>query len=172
MNGPLQLHRRRGASLIEVAMSSLLVGVLLVAALNTVGARLRHQLLLSERHQAMLLAEQLTSEVLTCDYEDPDGAPVFGPEPSESGSGRELFDDVDDYHGWDAAPPEDRDGTPIANLSDWRRTIDVEYVEANDLTAASISDEGFKRITVEVFRNGKSLAKQVSLRSRAWEATP
>ena len=165
-----RLHRtRRAASLVEVAMASLLVGVLLVAALNSVGARLRHQAMLTDRQHAHLLAEELLAEVLQHRYEDPDEAPVFGVESSESGGTRAPFDDVDDYHSWDQSPPQDRAGTPMTNGSRWRRTVSVEYVLANDMTTTSGSDQGIKRVTVTVFLDDEPIVSVVGIRSRAWE---
>jgi Tfp pilus assembly protein PilV len=160
---------RRGTSLVEVAMASLLVSVLLIGALNTVGARLRHQSALTDRHRACLLAEQLLSEVLQHRYQDPDETPVFGPEASESAGSRADFDDIDDFHTWDATPPQATDGTPLANSAGWRRTITVEYVSASDVTTTAASDEGLKRITVEVYKDGQLICSRVALRSSAWE---
>lgn len=153
-------------------MCSLLVGVLLIAALNTVGARLRHQGRLSDRERAVLLGQQLLAEILENDYRDPDETPVFGSEGSESVGSRALFDDVDDYHDWDASPPESRGGTALADGSGWRRTVVVDYVMENNLLATSAADEGFKRITVEVYRNGDRLAATSTVRSSAWEFAP
>ena len=161
--------RRRAASLVEVAMASFLVGVLLIGALNSVGARLRHQELLTDRQRANLLAEQMLAEVLEHRYEDPDETPTFGPEATETGGTRAPFDDVDDYDGWDKTPIVDRDGTALANATNWRRTVDVEYVPANDMTATSGSDQGIKRITVAVYIDGQLIATRVGFRSRAWE---
>ena len=161
--------RRRAARLVEVAMASLLVGVLLIAALNSVGARLRHQALLADQQRAHRLAEQLLAEVLEHRYADPDETPIFGPEASESGGTRSVFDDVDDFDGWDQTGPVDRDGVALANATLWRRTVNVAYVPANDMTGTSGSDQGLKRITVNVYYDGQLLASRVGIRSRAWE---
>ena len=161
--------KRRAASLLEVAMASLMVGVLLIGALNSVGARLRHQAELTERQRANLLAEQLLAEVLEHRYQDPDESPTFGPEPTETGGTRAPFDDVDDFDGWDKTPIEARNGIAMANATGWRRTIDVEYVPANDMTATSGGDQGIKRITVAVYVDGQLVATRVGFRSSAWE---
>ena len=162
-------HCRCGASLVEVAMASLLVGVLLIAALNSVGARLRHQSILAERQQAHRLAEQLLAEVLEHRYDDPDETPSFGPEASESGGTRDVFDDVDDFNGWDQTPPVDRDGTTLANSTGWRRTVDVAYVPTNDMTGVSGSDQGLKRITVNIYLDAQLIVSRIGVRSSAWE---
>ena len=160
---------RRGASLVEVAMASLLVGVLLIGALNSVGARLRHQFLLADRQHAHRLAEQLLAEVMQHRYEDPDETPVFGTEPSESGLSRSAFDDIDDFDGWDQSPPVDRSGTTLANATGWRRTVDVAFVPSNDMAGTSVSDQGLKRVTVSVYLDGEVVVSRTTVRSRAWE---
>jgi hypothetical protein len=73
-----------------------------------------------------------------------------------------LFDDIDDYNGWESAPPEDcwgialgtDDGeggqrhpgfqAPAGLLDDWSQQIEVYYVDESDLTsrlpAGQVSD--------------------------------
>ena len=160
---------RRAASLVEVAMASLLVGVLLIGALNSVGAKLRHQSKLADRQQAHRLAEQLLAEVLEHRYADPDETPVFGTETSETGGTRSPYDDVDDFDGWDQTPPVDRDGVTLPNSTGWRRTVDVAYVNANDMTTTSVTDQGLKRITVSIYHDGQLILSRVGVRSSAWE---
>lgn len=162
----------RGASLVEVAMASLLVGVLLIAALNAVGARLRHQSMLTNRQIAFHLGQQLLAEVLENPYSDPDQTPAFGAESGETGGTREAFDDVDDFHGWDATPPESRDGNALPNRTGWRRKVIVEHVKSSDLLSTAAADEGFKRIAVEVYWNGELLATVSTVRTSAWEFSP
>ena len=166
----INLHRK-GSSLVEVAVASLLVGVLLIAALQSVGARLRHQANLTDRQHAQLLAEQLYAEVMECRYQDPDETPTFGPEASETGGTRGVFDDVDDFDGWDQSPPVDRAGAALANGTNWRRTVDVAFVPSGDMTGVSGTDQGLKRITVSVYFNGELVTSVVGVRSSAWEDT-
>ena len=169
MTGSFSRKIRRAGSLVEVAMASLLVGVLLIGALNSLGASLRHQSLLAERQHAHRLAEQLLAEVLEHRYADPDETPVFGAETSESGGTRSAFDDVDDFDGWDQSPPVDRSGTTLANSTGWRRTVDVAFVPSNDMTGTSGTDQGLKRVTVSVYLDGEMIVSRTTVRSRAWE---
>ncbi len=162
-------RRRRGFSLAEVVVSTLLVGVVLAGALNLLGATVRGRSNTALGDRARLLAEELLSEVLEYDYADPNELPVFGSEASEAGGNRDVFDDVDDFHNWDVTPPEYRDGTAMPNLTNWRRRVLVEYVDPNDPTTGSASDQDVKRITVEVYFNGTLQATVVGLRTQAWE---
>ena len=70
---------RRGLTLVEMVISIVLVGVGLVAALNTVGASKLAQFKVGVQRQGHLLAQDLVSEVLLQDYADPvDGLDSFG----------------------------------------------------------------------------------------------
>jgi type II secretory pathway pseudopilin PulG len=162
----------RGGTLVEVAVSTLLVGVLLVAALNTVGARLRNQNNLTDRQRAALLADQMLSEILELDYKDPNQTPVFGLEASESGSNRSVYDDVDDYHELDESPPKLRSGTTLSGTTGWVRSTYIHYVNSSDLTSVVGSDQGYKRITVQVSKDGDQLAEMTAVRTAAWKFDP
>ena len=109
--------KRAGFSLIEVVICTLLVGLILVASMKSFGAVLRHRQFSTDRDRAILLAEDLTAEILENGYSDPDEPPVFGPEGTEAGGTRSAFDDVDDFNNWDATPPQQRDGTVMTGLS-------------------------------------------------------
>jgi len=92
---------------------------------------------------------------------------VFGRE-SESGVDRADWDDVDDYHLWSASPPQDRSGTPLPNLTDWQRDVVVEWVDPSNPSVTVGSDQGVKRITVTVRRNGQIVAQDFALRSEKY----
>ncbi len=115
----------------------------------------------------LALAQELMSEIIIAEYIEPDEASVFGPEASETGGNRSLFDDVDDYHNWDASPPQDTDGTVIPDRAGWRRTVTVEYLDASDLTMTVGGDQGVKRITVTVTRSGNTVAQLIGIRTDA-----
>ena len=102
-------QKHRGLSQIEIVASSLIVGVMLVAALNTLGAVFRSQRLNAARMTGPGLAHELMGEILSLPYEDPeDPGGSIGNDSSESGGDRADFDDVDDYLGWSASPPPTR----------------------------------------------------------------
>jgi hypothetical protein len=151
----------------EVVISTFLVGMLLVTALSTVAASIRAGISTADNTTAHWLAQGLLAEILTAAYSEPDAAPGFGPEVSETGGTRSAFDDVDDYHAWDASPPENRDGTPIPGRIGWRRRVTVEYVNPDNLPVPVGTDRGIKQITVTVERNGTTLAQLVGIRTDA-----
>lgn len=174
-----RIHPRRrrrepsGISLLEVVISILLVGLLLVAALNTVGSATTGQFSNGEQVRAYLFAQDLLAEILELAYEDPDGSPVFGTESGETSDGtRAAFDDVDDYNAWSASPLVAKDGTPLANASDWQREVSVQFVDPDDLSSLVGSDRGVKRVTVTVSREGTNLASVVAAITDASAGNP
>lgn len=164
--------RNSGFSLLEVVVATLIVGVMMVAALESLGAYTRGQQHVAEQSRGWLLAQDLMAEVLGRRYEEPDDAVQFGREGAETLSSRSNYDDVDDYHGWDASPPQGKEGTVMSNLTGWRRRVTVERLSAADLTTAVTSEEGLRRVTVEVFYENDPVVKLVTLRAKAWQEPP
>ena len=156
---------RRAFSLAEIAVSMLLVSGLLVVSLNMVGDVTIGRQNMNDRSVGHLLAQDLMSEILPLSYQDPDGTPMFGYEAGESTTTRADFDDVDDYNGWSATPPESKDGTKIPDRTGWRRIVKVEYVQANDINTPALGHEGVKRIHVTVDHNGVETASLVGVRT-------
>lgn len=165
-------RRRRGFSLVEVVVATLIVGVMMVAAMNTLGAFIRGQQRMAQQSRGWLLAQQLASEVLEQSYEEQIDAPTFGRESGEAFDRRTDYDDVDDYHGWDASPPQERDGTGMSELAQWRRTVSVDLVDVNNPDTTVVTDQGLKRIIIEVFSGDEGMARLVVLRSRSWLDPP
>ncbi len=167
---PIERRRhvaRQSMTMVESVVAMVIVSVMLVAALNTVGAARTGQRKMSDRARGMLLAQALMSEILQQDYQEPVDTPLFGRESSESAGDRAAYDDVDDYDGWTAMPLEYKDGSEMPNLTEWERTVSVVWADLNDLTQQSVSDTGVKRITVTVQRNGTTLAELVGIRTDA-----
>ena len=161
--------KRPAFSLLEVTISSMIVGVMLVAALNAVGAATTGRFRSGERSQAQLLADALMAEILELHYSEPVDQPTFGPEPGETATAtRAAFDDVDDYHGWSSKPPVDEDGTPLGNADNWTRSAVVNYASAANLAVNVGTDTGIKQIAVTV-TNGRAAASAVMVVSDAWQ---
>ena len=72
---------------------------------------------------------------------------------------------MDDYHLWSASPPQDRNGLPLPNVANWQRDVAVEWVDSSNPSITVGSDQGVKRITVTVRRNGQIVAQDFVLRS-------
>jgi MSHA pilin protein MshD len=156
---------RRGLTLIEVVAATMIVSLMAVAALNALGAATKSANSIGNRAVAAGLADELMSEIMMQSYSDPDGSAVFGHESGESTSVRSAFDDVDDYNGWNASPPQYRDGTVIPDRADWRQRVTVTYVTPSNPTQTSSSDAGAKRIHITIEYQGVTLADQYAVRT-------
>lgn len=158
---------RRGFTLIEAAVASVIVSVMLTAALSTAAAaRIREQKAI-DRQRGLFLAQSMMSEIMDKLYVDPGPLPLFGPEAAELLQPRSVYNDVDDFNGLNDTPPSYANGTAIAGYSRWSRVVKVEYVTAANLGTVSSSDTGLKKITVTVKKNGATVVEIYGLRSKA-----
>lgn len=158
---------RRAMSLVESVVSMVIVGVVVIAAVSTVGASRFMQAKNTDQNKGYLAAQELLNEIMRQSYADPQaGASSFGLESGESTAHRKDFDDVDDYDNLNEAPPRTRDGADIASLKHWRQTVDVAWVAAADMKTPVGSNEGYKRIVVTLSHNGVPAAELVGIRSQ------
>lgn len=141
---------RAGLSLVEVSISTLLVGLVLISSLKAVGGVIHTRVVADQVHDGTALARDLMNEILAQHYVEPTQTPAFGREGGEPPSYRSAWDDVDDYNGWSASPPQDRPGWALPGYTGWTRGVTVDYAKLSNPTANALSDEGLKRITVTV----------------------
>ena len=163
------MRARRGFTLIEVTMATVIVGVMFAAAMSTVAAARSGERSNISRRQAVLLAEDLMTEILRQPYEDADAPGALGPEAGEGTTNRLDFDDVDDYAGRKGEAQEP-DGTLITWASGYERLVTVVWVEPDALDLASGVETGVKRITITVERNGKQFASMTTVRTSNWSS--
>ena len=151
----LKHNRRKGITLIEVVVSSLLISLLAITALKTSGGIMRTWNQVGQTHDESILAEQLLGEILQASYEDPETSPDFGIESNENQSptNRSEFDDTDDYDDWTESPPKTKDGTPLVGFTGWTRSVDIKKLNNSNPTTTILdvsTDQGMRRVTVTV----------------------
>jgi len=162
-----QRTNRRGLSLVEVAVSSLLVGTVVVGSLEMLGASVRTQTFCRDVTVGPVLADALLAEIMSMPYEDPedtDGS--IGRESGESGGDRNTWDDVDDYNGWTQNPPQLKDGTVLSEFANWQRASTVTWATRTDGNVWGLYDSGLKRIIVTVTSPTGISFKRFGLRSQ------
>ena len=161
--------RRRGITLVEVSISTLLVGLIVVSSLRCLAMSAQSSGDSVNRTLATLLAEDLIEEILEQDYSDPNDSPIFGTETQEETSDRSDWDDVDDYDGWIASPPQNRNGVSVQDAK-WKRLVIVQHVSADNLhtVLADTKDAGVKRITVTVQCDGETVIELTAIQTEAW----
>ncbi len=167
MSGTSAARHTRAFSLVEAVVSIVIVGVMLAASLQTVGIAKQNERIAGDKCRGMQLAQQLMSEILSQPYDDPEAPGILGLEAGETaGPGRSLFDDVDDYNDWSASPPQSKDGTAIADLAGWSRTVSVALIDPATFAVVP-TKMGAKRITVTVKRQTRVVATLTAIRCGA-----
>lgn len=154
-----------GFTIIEATISVAIVGVMFISAINMAGTSKlsRYRRALNDR--ATMLAESLLTEVLALPYEDPDEATTaLGQNPSDAAvhaalvAGdvdgntvrRDWCDDVDDLDGYTQSPPVNYDGSAMAGLDGWTRSVTVIWVDPANLNTESSTETGVKAVNVTV----------------------
>lgn len=167
------LWRARAAfTLIEVAVCMVIVGVMLVAALQTVGSAADGRRRAAQLRSGQALAGQLLSEIMALPYTEPTDFEnlTFGPERTDVDTPR-GFDDVDDYDGFAEAPPRDRAGAVIAGYTDWKWTVSVQPLESrvDGIDRASVN-KGICMVTVTAIAPSGQTTSLSSIRTK-WNTT-
>jgi len=150
-------ERGRGFTLIEALMASAVLAMAITAITMPFAAGAKNEQVDARQTVAVGLAQEMTEEILSKPFDDPNQTSTPGPEPAETS--RRRFDNVDDYDGYSEAPGgiEDVNGIVImdgaaAGLS---RHVSAEYFY---VTGQDMSEEPtFIRVTVEVRHNGNPL---------------
>lgn len=163
-----QGRTRGGVSLAEVAVSTLLIGILMVAALRTVESSLMTWQAAAGSGDGNGLARQLLDEIMVHTYaEDVTQGANFGPESGEDTGDRSLFDDLDDFDNWSALPPQDAAGNPMNEYLGWSRSVNVQKLNDNSHGTLSevVPDQGLRQITVTVTSPSSQVTTLVAWRS-------
>lgn len=170
------LTRRAGFSLIE-AMTAIsltaLAGSVLLVAIETTAVESQES---AEQTIAAGLARQLLDEALCLPYRQKgttSASPTaLGPSTWEAaGAGRERYGDIDDYHGFVAAPPEDVWGQPLGQadqtgaarptalavpadfFANWKQEVTVRYLDPTTYAPLASGQASFVReIRVRILR--------------------
>ena len=150
---------RPGLSYVEVLLAAVILSVLIASAVQLFGNLARSQSTVTDQDGAEFLALEMTREITRRYYADPDMNRVLGVEADEIGPDRTLWDDLDDYYKLNNCPPMDRWNAPYKNLAHLTRTVNVQYVAANDFTQTVADDQGFRAVTITVSHGPKIYAQ-------------
>ena len=154
---------RRGLTLIE----SLLAGVILSACIFAVTvpftAGIYNDQVQERGTQAGNLAEELMEEIISKNFDDPQGASSPGPETGETS--RLLFDNIDDYHGLVelAGAVKDFSGQVISSAASngLSRHVTADYVYVSGQESGQ--SPSFIRVNVQVQYLGTPLVSLTRL---------
>lgn len=169
MMGRSRTIRASGFTLIESAICTLVVAVMLAAALSVVGTAARGTVREQEWRRAHAIARSVMNEALATAFNDPQGGTGFGVDAGESASNRTTFDDIDDFNGYTQYGLTDTSGKALSWGSGWTIRVDVHNVAVSDPTAAlaTTDDTGLRRVTVNVSAPGGQQYHLIGLKARS-----
>lgn len=144
----------RGLTLIELLVFIMVVGLALAALLQVFAQATRASADPQAQRQALAIAESLLQEVQlqAATYCDPLDANVatassaagcattaeaMGPEGGETRYAHPQFNNVNDYRGFSMTGIVDITNTPVAGLSDYSASVQVEPAALGSISAAS-----------------------------------
>lgn len=165
-------RHRTAYTMIEVVISTLLVGIVVVGAVNTLGSSVELQVAAGDTLIGPTLADELLAEIMAQPYADPDGGTTLGPDAYEHSSGRERFDDVDDYRGWSPSEVQDREGNVLPQYEGWTREANVVRAVRSSGNSSFLLDfynidTGLKRITVTVISPSGIVTQRTAYRHKS-----
>ena len=156
---------RSGFSQIEVVVSTIIVGVLMVSSFSTIAASRRSQVYESDEVRGLAIAEALFAEIAPLPMREPSCDCGYGVETGEAGANRLNFDDVDDYSSLVDSPPKARNGTACVGYTDLSRRVAIDLVTTADWNATSATYVGVYRITVTVLRGNMEVCRVIGYRT-------
>ena len=151
---------RRGLTITEVLVSTLLVGTMLNTAMVTFAHIRRASTVESTRGKAYRLAWEMINETMSLPASS---TATASPLPAQ----RQRFDDLRQYDGWDRSPPVDVVGNAVAD-DQWRREVRVDAIDSFGnpvVSGATTSPQTRARITVTVYQNQTVAAVLSQIRS-------
>jgi len=163
MNDCAKRTSRRGSSMVEVVVATLISGVVIVGALNVMGGAIKTRTATIAYVDGPLLANELLTEIMSKSYEDPEasGTGELGREPGETT--RSTFDDVDDYFPYTEAPPLDIIEQPLTAYAGWTRSVQGWYISPDNGSSHPFPT-GLKAISVQVTSPGGTMTERIGYR--------
>jgi len=167
MNARRDNSSRRGFTLIEAALSLVIVSVVAVAGLNAVSVARKSRTHATEEVQGRMYADGLLAEIVAKRYRDAAlPASLLGPDATDDigSAASRTVDDVDDYNGFAMSPMTDEGGNTLSSGS-WGCNVTVEWVAASNPGNVSATESGVKRIRVAVYKGNRVVARSAALRT-------
>jgi prepilin-type N-terminal cleavage/methylation domain-containing protein len=153
---------RAAMTLVEVITCLVILGIAVAAGAQAMASFAAGSRIWQDRSTAIELAHALMAEINA-----PSGTNIIGREAGESADDRRTYDDIDDYNGWDATPPKDMTNAPMTAYAGFRQQVEVSFDESVSPAAVAALQTGCcKKIKVTISRDGKVLARLVTIRAK------
>jgi MSHA pilin protein MshD len=133
----MSMRRQAGTTLIELVIAIVIVSIAVSAVLMVMSMNVGYSADPMIRHQAVAIAEAYLEEISLKSFDDPGGGEG---EPS-----RDLYDDVDDYHGLVDVGARNQFDAALPGLDDY--TVSVTVTQSA-LPSIAASDNYLINVTV------------------------
>jgi type II secretory pathway pseudopilin PulG len=148
----VRLRNRRGFTLIEAALTTIIVGVGGVAMLGLLAAGTAANGDGAEMTTAVNLVNDMHELTLGLAFKSPTQPTHWGPEAGETLA---TYDDIDDLDGQTFMPAIDARRQSLTDFSNWSQSITVQSVDPNNLTyVVPNGTTKIERITVSINHSG------------------
>jgi MSHA pilin protein MshD len=163
------MSARQGFTLIEALVAATILAITVTAVTLPFTAGAQNEQDSARLTLAVAYAQELMEEILSRPFDDPGGGMTPGPEAGETS--RDLYDNIDDYHGYSEADGQIKDMYGLAATdrlaAGLSRSVAAEYVYvAGQDTSGSPT---FIRVTVTVRYRGRPL---VTLQRMVYRYSP
>lgn len=138
MTLPHNRNKIKGATLIELIISIVIISIALVGILSVTNISVKHSADPVVQQQAIAIAESYLEEILLLPVTDPNG--------TNTGESRATFDNIADYDGLSDTGATDQNGNAISGLENYTVSVSV-----SDTTISAVS---LKAVSVSVVRTG------------------
>jgi Tfp pilus assembly protein PilV len=151
---PLRPKKRRGLTLLETSLATLIVGLSVLAITKLILAVTQQNFYAQKTTTALMLANNMRELMIGLPLSDPSSGIHLGPNTGQSTV--DKFNDVEDFSGYNANPPIDANCQSISSLSNWKQSVTITHVTPGNngfnLIDPSQNDQGvvLDRIKVTV----------------------
>jgi hypothetical protein len=148
--------RRRGFSLMETALTTIIVGVGVLSLVELLAKGTSTNIESSELTAGVNLAKNIREMSLKLAFLDPTTPSNWGLDAGESATNPSGFNDINDLDGMTYSPPVDSRGKKIDMMTGWTQSIVVHSVDHNSLTTdVPNGTDSAVRVTVTVSHQGQ-----------------
>jgi len=161
---------RRGFSILETCLATIIVGLSVLAIVRLITAVTQQNFYAQKTVTAEMLANNIRELTAGLPFNDPANGTHLGPNPGQTTLAQ--YNDVEDLNGFVANPPVDAQRQTIASLPDWQQSVTVTHVSPSNY---SLSDSlpndsacNLDRVRVTVSYRPPGTATWIPIVSMEW----
>lgn len=141
---------RGGFSLIELAVSTAIIGIGVLALMSAIGNGSRANGEAREMSRGVFLAQEIREWTLRLPFKDPDAADANNA-PGPDGTDPQTFvDDLDDLTNVTFTQPRDGRGVAITELANWSQSITLTWRDPDNLAGPAATAGSTNVVNVQV----------------------